>query len=84
MKDTATPTVRPTTAPANGKRAEVAIRHHDLRIDRYLDFRKPAASQAARFTQFFSVSISFRSSLGSADMGLIVAFNIARRSTCTI
>jgi hypothetical protein len=34
-------------------------------------FAEIRAAQAARFTQFFNVSISFRSSLGSADMGLM-------------
>ena len=50
----------------------------------HLGFRKGTAAQAARFTQFFNASISFRSSVGSLDMGLIVSFNVARRSTWTI
>src|SRR6266542_252226 len=54
-----------------------------LRIP-FLGFRSFFAAQAARFTQFFKVSISLRSSVGSADVGLIVSSNVARRSTCTI
>jgi hypothetical protein len=35
----------------------------------YLGFRTSPGSQAARLMQFFSVSISFTSSLGSPDLG---------------
>src|SRR5262249_23122580 len=50
----------------------------------HLGFRRFFAAQAARFTQFFKVSISLSSSVGSADVGLIVSSNVARRSTATI
>src|SRR5262245_62532879 len=50
----------------------------------YLGFRRFRAAQAARFTQFFNASISFSNSVGCPDIGLMVAFRVALRSTATI
>src|SRR5262249_4982853 len=65
--------------PAVGTKIGV---HYRVVMD--LGIRSFRAAQAARFTQFFNASISFSISLGSPDIGSIVAFKVARRSTATI
>jgi len=55
-----------------------------LRRSFILGFRSFRGAQTARFTQFFSASISFSSSVGSDDLGSIRAFKVARRNTATI